>query len=331
MNAPVRPKTKEECLQPQLLIAQDLGIRHRRFPGGEVLQISGDGPVVPTPSPAVEGMGGRAEAEIGAVVPILAVMAGLEAVPPREIGDFIVLIAGLFQDLSGPEEIPGLKVIVGEDNFSRLAELGEGGIRLHGELVTGEVFRMEGEGCPEGGEPDCKGISGRTGKAVDKVDAEIVEARVTAQSDRFQRLPGLMAAAKEGERLVIKGLATDVQAVRAGAPKRCEESCGDVAGVGLKGDLGIGRNRESGPDVVDQTFEISCGKDGRRSTADIHRIKLSMDTLVQAHFTAEHLKEIRDPSQVGDGVETAVRAFPDAERDMDVETRQGGHFTPYRT
>ncbi len=117
MNAPPRPKTEEEGLQAQLFVAQDLGIRHRRFPGGEILQISGDGPVIPPPLPAVEGMGGGAEAEIGGVVPVLAVVAGMEAVLQREIGDLIMSVAGLFQDLGGPEEISGLKVMVGEGNF----------------------------------------------------------------------------------------------------------------------------------------------------------------------------------------------------------------------
>ena len=232
-------------------------------------------------------------------------------------------VAGLFQDLGGPEEISGLEVIVGEDDLSLLAERCEGGVRLDGELVAGEVVRMEGESRPQCVQPDGKGISGRAGKAVDEIDAEIVEARVTGHSDRFQRLPGLMAAAQEGERLVVEGLAADVQTVHAGAAQRREESCGDVAGVDLDGDLGIGRDRESGPDVADQPFEIGCGENGRRSAADVDRIKLSIDTLVQAHFTAEGRKEIGDPCQVGDGVEAAVRAFPDAERDVDVETRRG--------
>ena len=84
----------------------------------------------------------------------------------------------------------------------------------------------------------------------------------------------------------------------------------------------VGGDREGGPDVGDQPFEIVRGENGRGSAADVERIEMRSSPGTRVHFPAEGRQKSGDQRPVGDGVETAVGAFPEAEGDVDVEARQ---------
>jgi len=78
-------------------------------------------------------------------------------------------------------------------------------------------------------------------------------------SGRYGRngLRPVVAPAEKGKDAVIEGLDADVEAVHFGAVERREEPFGDVGGIRLDGDLRLACDREGGPDVGDQPFEIS--------------------------------------------------------------------------
>ncbi len=75
-------------------------------------------------------------------------------------------------------------------------------------------------------------------------------------------------------------------------------------------------------DVGDQFFKFRGGQNGGGPAADVECVKRCGPPPVEIHFPAEGRQIVGDLRTVGDGVETAVGAFPDAEGDVDVKTRE---------
>lgn len=195
---------------------------------------------------AVVGMGSGTYPEIGCPVPVAAVVAGAEA-GTAEVGDLIVLKAGIAEMGAHAVIHGGAGVVIGRDNAFLLTQAVKRGALLIGEAVGGNMLNRQA----------CGGLQvllldlGRlAGEAVHEVYTDVVYVGIVADGDCIHGLPGGMAAAEKTEQVIIEGLDThtdpvDSRCAQGGYVTRC-----DVIGITLNGKFSELTGAEQRADAV---------------------------------------------------------------------------------
>ncbi len=174
-------------------------------------------------------MGAGADAEEVAEAPVVQVVPGAQAV--AGVGGGLVLAVAVLveQGLAGFLDVPE-DVVLGQ--LRRLAP--EHRVRLHGQLVPGEVRGGQGEGLAQVGQGVVEALPGQ---AVHQVEVEVVEAGLARHVGGAHCL-GAVVDAPQGLQLVgLEALHADGQAIDAEAPVVGELDLFEGAGIGFQGDL----------------------------------------------------------------------------------------------
>lgn len=171
-------------------------------------------------------MGAGADAEEVAEAPVVQVVPGAQAV--AGVGGGLVLAVAVLveQGLAGFLDVPE-DVVLGQ--LRRLAP--EHRVRLHGQLVPGEVRGGQGEGLAQVGQGVVEALPGQ---AVHQVEVEVVEAGLARHVGGAHCL-GAVVDAPQGLQLVgLEALHADGQAIDAEAPVVGELDLFEGAGIGFR-------------------------------------------------------------------------------------------------
>ena len=239
------------------------------------------------------------------------------------VGDFVVGVAGGFEEVEGGEEEVG--VLVGE--FAVLASgeaVEEFGVFLVVEVVGGDVVGGEVDGAMEGFFP---GVEGLTRDGEHQVEVEAVEAGLAEGGEGGGGFGGGVVAAEGGEGGFIPGLDAEADAGDAVGAEEFGFGRGDGAGVGFEGEFGelgaVDEVFEAGEEVVEMGF----AEEGGGAAAEVEGVGLEgVAGGLEPGFGEEGVDE---GGHVGAarGVfeEGAVGADAVAEGDVDVAVAEGGH------
>ena len=118
-------------------------------------------------------------------------MAGVES-GQAEVGDLVVLKAGFAEMVAHGFIHGGAGIVIGRDNAVLLAHAVQRGTLLVGEAVGGDVLDVQGGGRFQVMALDIRGLAG---KAVHKVNADVVYSDIVAGLDGIYGLTGGVTAA----------------------------------------------------------------------------------------------------------------------------------------
>ena len=275
------------------------------------------------PAVACDGAGAAgAEAEVVLAAPVGGVVTGGVA-GAGVVRDFVVGVAGGFEEVEGGEEEVG--VLVGE--FAVLAAgeaVEEFGVFFVVEVVGGDVVRGEVDGAMEGFFP---GVEGLTRDGEHQVEVEAVEAGLAEGGEGGGSFGGGVVAAEGGEGGGVPGLDAEADAGDAVGAEEFGFGRGDGAGVGFEGELGelgaVDEVFEAGEEVVEMGF----AEEGGGAATEVEGVGLEVEAGgLESGFSEESVDE---GGHVGAarGVfeERAVGADAVTEGDVDVAVAEGRH------
>src|SRR3989339_1525776 len=148
-----------------------------------------------------------------------------------------------------------------------------------------------------------------SGDAIEQIDGDILESRLSCRLYSSLRLPGPMASAQKSQKVVVEGLNADAYPVHSGLIENLHESDCRVSGICFDSDLRPLRNNEGPAGIRNQPFHLPGSKDGRGAPSYIESVEGLCPVLVIIHFPAKGSKVAFDQGAVGCGVKTAVRTL----------------------
>ena len=261
---------------------------------------------------AEEGGGAGTETEVFPQLPVGAVVAALVA-RQGGVADLVVGKAGLLQRL-----IVG-KVAVGGGIVIGAAGGHAGGIKRGARLDFEQVGGKMGDPQREAVFRQAAGFFGSlTGGGQHKIRRDVGKARLLGHLHGGFALGHGMTAAQQPQHLVLAVLQAKGDTVEAGLPQPLQQGQRDGAGVGLHGDLGVGRKGQLLADSRQQVDE-GFSQQGGGTAPEIEggggavRNGGRFDRAQQGGGIAAALRKIAA------GNKAAVAAAAAAERDMEIQ------------
>src|SRR5262249_4476830 len=144
--------------------------------------------------------------------------------------------------------------------------LAEDGPFVDLELVAGEMVGLEGRGALEDAAP---GIGRLAGEAVDQVDRDGGEAGFSRESYGPLGFGGRVAAAEEGELLVVEALDSEAQGREALTAPGNEPFGVDVLGIRFEEEAGVRRDSQAGAEELEQAGEAFGLEDRGGAAAEV--------------------------------------------------------------
>ena len=135
------------------------------------------------------GDGGGAEAEVVVTLPVAAVVPGVLS-GAGVVGCLVVVVAGRGEKILGKVVVIRVAIRVFPEG-SVLEGFEEGGVFLVGEVVGGDVLRLQGEGVAEGLFPIGEGLAG---DGEHEVDVDGGDSRLAEDAHGFRGLAGAVLA-----------------------------------------------------------------------------------------------------------------------------------------
>ena len=213
------------------------------------------------------GVGPRAEACVGHHLPILQIVAALEAVA-GEVGNFVLMIAVLFQVVRRPQVQLRLQIVVRQRR--RLAAVIQGRALLYLEAIAAQMLHLQRGGGAEGVLPLLQRLMGQ---AVNEVEADVLNFRHPRRCHGVRDLHEGMYPPDLAEQGIVGGLDAEGDAVEASAaqlPQRLPIPC--AVGVALHGDLRVGGEAVALFHGFQKRSEPRCPQIRGRAAAEIHRV-----------------------------------------------------------
>ena len=223
--------------------------------------------------------------------------------------------------------------------FAQQLAHGEVGIRLRVVVRQDRIFAAHGRArlefqpiARQMPRPERKALLDRVeklllrlpGQTVHQVQADIGEALLSRQVNRIFGLLEGVDAAEPFQLIVMRGLHTERQAVDAVLFHHFQHFFVRALRIALDRDLRIVRKREPAAHLLQNAAEVLWSQTGRRAAADVNRVHrvaaagfaIVADVTQQRGDIAAHQVLIRHR------IEIAVRAFADAERDMEIQAER---------
>lgn len=151
-------------------------------------------------------------------------------------------------------------------------------------------------------------------EAIDKVDADVAEARMSQQGDGLAGLLGVVSTVEELEQLVVEGLYAHAHPVDGQRGEQLSEVWRDVVGVALNGYL----SGTGAVDMLEEPFQLVMGEAAWCSSPYIDRRPVVRSS--EGQFFAEGVDILVGEMEKRRGVEGAVGAPAFAERDVNIES-----------
>ena len=205
---------------------------------------------------------------------------------------------------------------------------------LRARAVPGSTMREYAEtwsGCAgqRGLERERPVVEGLPRRAVDEVEADLLEAGLARPVDDGGDAQGVVGAVEGGEHAVDRRLHAEAEPGEAGLAQRLEVREGDAVGVGLGGHLDAGGEAELRGDRGQDRREVTRPEQRRRTAAEEdgdRQVAVAQDPPSQPDLRDRGLG-VRRPARPGlvaqlgggVGVEVAVAAPDRAERHVHVE------------
>ncbi|MNZ48643.1 hypothetical protein D3C78_663910 [compost metagenome] len=262
-------------------------------------------------------MGAGAYAEEVAEGPVIEVVPRAQAAPGIG-GDLVLGVAVLGQQgLAGLLDVPEDVVL---RKLRRLAP--EHCVRLHGQLVPGQVRRRLGDGDAQ----VVQGIvDGLVREAVHQVEVEVVEAGAARHVGGADRFLAVVDAPQGLELGRLEALHADGQAIDAELAVGGELGLFEGAGVGFEGDLDVAGEGHPLLDAVQQPADgIGAEQAGGAAAEEDGGQLAAVDVaqvLLQVIEQGIYVGFFRQLGAGGVRVEVAVGALAHAPGDMDVQSQ----------
>ena len=163
------------------------------------------------------------------------------------------------------------------------------------------------------------------GERIHEIEVDVVEG-VPRNLDRAVRFLVVMNAAERFQVLGIEALDADREAVHAGLAIAAEFFSLESPGIRLQGDLAIGGERQACAERRDERPDRRRGKQARRAAAEKNAVDSPPPYVGKRELQICH--ERLDVGLFGDfpfclvGIEIAVRTFPHAPGNVDVERKR---------
>ncbi len=270
-------------------------------------------------------MGPGAEAEVVAARPVAEVVAG-PGPRLRPVGELVAHQAGGGEQLGGELVAVGLVVVVGGGPLPPVDPRLERRPLLDLEGVGGDMIDPGRQDALQARPPVGEALARRP---EDQVGVDVVEARRRGLPEGGERLLRRVRPAEPGEDVGGQGLDAEADPAEAGLAEPVEGFPGGRLGVGLDGDLGVRGDVEALPDCPQDPGQLRRRQLGGGPTAEedcLHRRAVGGGPdLLQEGLDVGHLQVVHP----GMGVEVAVGAVHEAERDVHVDApgaslRRGG-------
>ena len=189
---------------------------------------------IAVPQVADAGVRAGAEAHIILQCPVFDTLSGL--IPRRaEIRDLVLLVAVALQQLRGVAVHVGLLVVIGEDGRTVIV-LVHLRPRLELQPVAGKMLGVQLDDLGERLRPVGLHLARQT---VYKVETHVVEAGLAGVGDSGLRLLEIVPAADELQKIVVRSLNADGQAVDALLAQELQSVEADAVRVDLDSDLRV--------------------------------------------------------------------------------------------
>ena len=235
-------------------------------------------------------------------------------------------VAGVAEDLARHQEHVGLQIGVGSWHLAGRDLPSERCRRLDRERIRRDVLRTKGQRFVEGSSPGPKRLSVR---AVDQVEAQVAEPRPPRSDNRGADGRGLVDPFQRPEDRGIEGLRPDRQPREPRLEQPGQRRFGHGVRIRLGRDLGVGRHLEAVAQVRQQRAQVRRLHRRRGPAAQEHADEFGPRPARRGQLRlAEQRREVPrfQPIQPGVGVEVAVAASRETERDVDVDPGRRAHF-----
>ena len=266
-------------------------------------------------------MGRGTEPEVPVPAPIFQVVAAL--LPrPGEVGDLVVAVP------RGPQGFPRRRVhprdgvVVGQGDPAAADRRVDRRAGFRRQRVGRHVVGQEGHGEVEVLLPFRLALAGVPEDEVDPHGGEPRPARVPVR--RADVLHGVDPP-EGGEGFRPERLDPEAHAVEAALPQPGEIVAGHRSRVRLRRDLGVFRHGKARPDRGEEPVETVRPEDRRRPPAEVHGVRRDARFAGERPQEEVHLplhergKPVALLLPAGDGVEVAIPALADAERNVNVD------------
>ena len=248
-------------------------------------------------------------------------MAG-DLAPAGEVGDLILAVAVLLENVTGGQIHVHLGVIAGQEDGILI--LVQGRALLHLQTVAADMLRVELEHIGQGVPP---GVQALLGQTEHQIHGDVIEARLSELLEGGDRLPVVVGTAQGGEDLVVVALDTQGSPVEALGLQPPQELVGDGVGIGLKGDLRIGGHVEIFAQMGQNGGQTLSAEIAGGATAEIDGVDdvVGRQGAGLPDVAAEGIGIVGIELLVlaGDGVKIAVLALALAEGNVNVNTQRG--------
>ena len=265
-----------------------------------------------------------ANAQVVAKLPVVQVVKALVAVACVS-RDFVAVQAAPASHVGDQVQHGASGVVLG--NHRR--KFGEKSVGLDGELVNGNVRRVQAE---RHAHVLCQAVQRLAWQGVHDVQVEGVKG-LGGFFNGGNRLRAVMHPAQGFEVPVVETLHPDRQARDTGAAKGAETVFLEGAGIGFQGDLAIGLQAQARADVTQQAVDRLRRKQAGGASADEDAVDCAAPNQGQRALQVGHQRV--DVALFGQicrrhlvRIEIAIRAFFEAPRQMHIERqgRQGGEL-----
>ncbi len=237
-----------------------------------------------------------------------------------EVGDLVVQVAAVLQHLRGCLEHARRLLLAGKNERPFVVEALEGGPLFHRKGVSGDVLRCELDGTAERGAPLLQRLPG---EGVHEIYAQVVE---PGTAGLVKCRDGLLARVHPAEHLqqaLVEGLYPQREPVhpRSAIPRKPLR--GDRTRVRLQGNLCVGCKAEAPRRHIDDPSDLLRRHERWSATAEIQcrsLYRFRERRMTQLHLAQQKLHvTLRILAGAGGGIEVAVEAFFQAEREMYVQ------------
>lgn len=151
-----------------------------------------------------------------------------------EVGNFVVFVAGVGEDLDGGLEHLGFEGIIGLGDGAAVALFGEGGVGFVDKRVAREVGGVEIKGAVEVVAPLVKGLAG---DGVDEIEVKVGDAGLLGEGDGAGDILGIVPTLECFEVGCVEGLGADGETVDGALGERFEKLGCDCFGIGFDGEF----------------------------------------------------------------------------------------------
>ena len=263
----------------------------------------------------------RAYAQIRCPRPIRTVVPG-SGTGTSEIGHLVTRITRPLQRIHHLKILPGSHLVVrrrhpSPGNAHIPCRTGLPGKRIRRNMLHPQAYRRL--------ELPSESRIAATRHAIDQVEGNPGKAGLGQGLDRPNRLRAAMPTPHKGQSRIVERLHTYRKPVDPHRAPLPGFFFGNVFGVGLQGDLRLGRKGKTTGGPFEQESDVSRRKQRRRPSAEINSTQLAVFPAGRAKgkFSRHRLDHARAGTKVGYGKEIAIHAFAPAKRDMEIDTAHG--------